>query len=361
MITRENYEEFFLLYVDDELSPATRLSVERFVADNPDLREEWEALLQCRVQPEEGHGYRDKDALLHHESSLLSLVDGELGEQQAKELEEWVRLHPQRAVELQQLMMTVSRPDADIVFPDKESLYRGSRRRAVLLPWMRAGIAAALLGGVVLLLLPGQHPTAPVASIKKNIQQVVTSPAPVALNPVDTSNLLTRDRRPSEKDEQITVKDNRLTQKERKDKPADPVRPELARESAPGEKEAVAAVMPDPIAPPKAIRPDTSGHAARTAVAEVDVQTAGRQTGSPAALPVVNIPREQSSFATEALQQGSREDETDNSIAFASATPGKNKLRGIFRKVSRAFGKTADRDNEGQRQVLISAFQVGLK
>ncbi len=59
------------------------------------------------------------------------------------------------------------------------------------------------------------------------------------------------------------------------------------------------------------------------------------------------IPKDQSSFATLALQD---EDVDQHKPA----------LRGIFRKVTRAFGKTADRDNDGNRQVLVGAFQVPL-
>jgi len=71
------------------------------------------------------------------------------------------------------------------------------------------------------------------------------------------------------------------------------------------------------------------------------------------------IPKDQSSFATQALLKESQDNEADNIVADAPS--GKTKLRRIFRRVSRAFGKTADRDDDGQRQVLISAFQVALK
>ena len=134
MITRENYEEFFILYVDNELPAAARSAVDKFITDNPDLREELTALLQCRVSPDQEPEFRDKDILFNYESPLLSYVDGELGEPERSSVEELVRRNPRAAAELRHLQMTVSQPDPSIVFPDKESLYRNQRRRAVILP-----------------------------------------------------------------------------------------------------------------------------------------------------------------------------------------------------------------------------------
>lgn len=345
MITRENYEEFFLLYVDNELPPPARSAVERFVADNPDLKEEWEALLQCRVHPDQEPEFHDKDALLQYETSLLSYVDGELDEPEQKRVEEWMQAHPERLVALQQLLMTVSHPDPSVVFPDKDTLYRGRRRRVVLIPWMRAGIAAAVMGAVALLVLSRQHPQGPVAVVHKNIKTVVTPAAPAALYPAKNDEQATA--MTTVKDTMAMVRDSRPRQKEKIERPA------YAPPPVNG---------PQPVASVTKPAMDTATRSLRTAVAAVGPQPVGEQATVAGPVAVVSIPKEQSSFATQALLQQQQEDNsTDNSIADVSAAPAKNRLRGIFRKVSRAFGKTADRDDDGQRQVLISAFQVALK
>ena len=44
-IDRNNYEEFFLLYVDGELDATQQLAVENFVQQNPDLAVELKMIL----------------------------------------------------------------------------------------------------------------------------------------------------------------------------------------------------------------------------------------------------------------------------------------------------------------------------
>ena len=52
-INRNNYEEFFLLYADNELDAETKLAVENFVQQNTDLAVELEMLLKTKSAPEE--------------------------------------------------------------------------------------------------------------------------------------------------------------------------------------------------------------------------------------------------------------------------------------------------------------------
>jgi anti-sigma factor RsiW len=168
MITRDNYEEFFLLYIDNELSIADRQRVERFVADHPDLREEWEVLQQCQLQPEQPLAFPNKNALRRPEADasaaaaavdFLSYIDGELKGKDLAATEDFIRQHPHALQELELWRQTISYPDKTLTFPDKESLYKKEGgKKIVLLPWFRAGIAAAVAGVVaLLLLLPTTH------------------------------------------------------------------------------------------------------------------------------------------------------------------------------------------------------------
>jgi anti-sigma factor RsiW len=366
MINRENYEEFFLSYVDNELPAETRLAVERFAAAHPDLREELEVLLQCRLQPEADETdavYPDKTGLLQYEESFLYYVDGELDEAGKTKVEELVRRHPEKGLELEHIMKTVSRPDLSIVFPDKESLYQPARRRRlVMMPWLQAGVAAAVLAAIVLLALPRGRK----AEIAPAATAAVKNKPAAPVTPSGTSPL-------------YSVKTDDRTRTEATPKNAGYI---AASKSAGNKTQAIVAPPKTPPLPAPAvaeIKADTgnaSGELAVTAPAHPGTP-ANMTTATPdkAATPAtsvtaVYIPKEQSSFATQALlkdaqaQEDAKNDVADNNMTQAAELPqaqGKTKLRGIFRRVTRAFGKTADRDDDGQRQVSISVFQVALK
>lgn len=348
MITRENYEEYFLLYGDNELPAAARLAVEEFVSANPDLREEWETLLQCRFHPSRLEVFPDKELLLQQD--LLSYIDGELDEEGRRAVESFVATHPAKAVELQQLSMTVNHPDLSVTFPDKGSLYRSASRKTFLLPWMRAGIAAAVIGLAALLLLVVPHkeavsPAAPTVA-KKNTPAPVTPEAP---SPLYSSGKV---------DQKVDPGQEKMTAK------LEPPRRQGTRKTnapAPAEKKAdVAPRSQEPVRPANAVAITDNRASEAAVVAEIAPNAAEKTLIKPVtALLAVNIPREQSSFATQALLAEAQADETKQ---LADASPaGRSKLRGIFRKVSRTFGKTAERDSDGQKEVLISAFQVALK
>src|SRR5579864_6725444 len=65
-INRNNYESFFLLYLDRELNPSEMLEVENFVTANADLQKEFSLLSQTILIPAQIE-FSQKEILFHNE------------------------------------------------------------------------------------------------------------------------------------------------------------------------------------------------------------------------------------------------------------------------------------------------------
>ena len=63
-INRHNYEECFILYMDNELSSDERRMVEEFIQHHPDLKEELEILQQFKLTPDTDIIFESKEELL---------------------------------------------------------------------------------------------------------------------------------------------------------------------------------------------------------------------------------------------------------------------------------------------------------
>ncbi|MBL7741445.1 MAG: hypothetical protein JNK14_19655 [Chitinophagaceae bacterium] len=161
-LNRQNYEEYFILYLDNELSSEDRRMVEIFAEENPDLKAELDMLLQTKLSPDTAVTFDNKEALLFHNSSpinlnnyeeqLLSYIDNELTVQEAKDVERFVAENPAIKKELELFQKTKLQPEV-IVHPDKESLYRREEKVRVVpiaigMRWWRIAAAAVLLIGI---------------------------------------------------------------------------------------------------------------------------------------------------------------------------------------------------------------------
>jgi len=150
-INRHNYEEFFLLYVDDELSAAERKTVDVFVKENPDLLIEMTMLQQTVVKADDivldkkDWLYMEEDITAMQENLLL-YVDDELAPADKKSIEALLVADKIVQAEWNILKQTKLQPDSNIVFADKQSLYRREEGRIVGMKWWRVAAAAVLLG-----------------------------------------------------------------------------------------------------------------------------------------------------------------------------------------------------------------------
>jgi anti-sigma factor RsiW len=150
LINRHNYEEFFLLYIDNELSAAERNAVELFVQDNADLKAELNTLQQT-VYKADAAVYENKEELLKDEfavlqQNLLFYIDDELSDSDKLTVEKLLKADSSAGKELALLQKTKLLPDTVIVFANKKSLYRKEGGKVIGMPWRRIAAAAILLG-----------------------------------------------------------------------------------------------------------------------------------------------------------------------------------------------------------------------
>jgi len=157
-INRNNYEEYFILYLDNELGVEDRHQVEAFAELHPDLKIELQLLLQTKTAPDE-ISFPGKQQLFRNaeqekyeknlEQFLLLYIDDELNTEERTGLESFLRHNQQAQADLALLTRTRLQPES-IQFPDKQLLYRKEeKQRVIAMKWWRLAAAAVLLLGIV--------------------------------------------------------------------------------------------------------------------------------------------------------------------------------------------------------------------
>ena len=188
-INRTNYENFFLLYVDGELSTTEMQAVERFALENSDLGAELDALLETKLSAEDSFSFVDKEVLyrtasnvineINYEEQFLLFLDNELTETENEQTKSFLVAHPELQASFE-LLQETKLPQETISFGDKSVLYQKETRKPVAMGWWRMAVAAALFGLMVMVwnLLPSD----------KQIDPLVKTGKTTAL-PTKTNNL----------------------------------------------------------------------------------------------------------------------------------------------------------------------------
>src|SRR5882672_8887523 len=152
-----NYEEYFILYLDNELSAEDRGQVENFILQHPELKEELDILSQYKLVPDTEIVFPGKASLLKQEENsmgaeadlpgnnylegLILYADNELTAEERKSIEHFIAQNPAAARELMLLQRAKLQPE-DIHFPGKESLYRREEKvRVIAIRWWKVAIA----------------------------------------------------------------------------------------------------------------------------------------------------------------------------------------------------------------------------
>ena len=155
-INTNNYEEYFLLYADNELSALEKNMVEDFVNQHPELEEELLMFKQSVIKPDDDCVMEDKKSLFketkkfinhnNYEEILIMYHDNELNGWEREQTETFLLQNPKLGHELMILQKTKLVPDITITFPGKEVLYR-KEGKVVPFKWWRS-VAAAIIAAI---------------------------------------------------------------------------------------------------------------------------------------------------------------------------------------------------------------------
>jgi tellurite resistance protein len=155
VITRDNYEAYFVMYVDDELNATERKAVEQFIAQNADLEEEMVMLQQSVLKADDHIVFDQKDLLFkgaeqtpineqNCEEYFVRYGDDELTNAEKDKVEQFVYHHPQYQADFELIQQIKLVPDNALNFPNKTYLYRSEEddNRVIAFPWWRFSAAA---------------------------------------------------------------------------------------------------------------------------------------------------------------------------------------------------------------------------
>jgi hypothetical protein len=370
VITRDNYEAFFVMYVDDELNATERKAVEQFIEQNPDLEEEMVMLQQSVLRADDHIVFEQKELLFkgdehtsineqNCEEYFVRYGDDELTNAEKEKVEQFVYYHPKYQADFELIQQVKLVPDNNLSFPDKTYLYRTEEddNRVIAFPWRRftaAAVAIMVIGTLAWYIAGNTGNRNEVAkgtpftksTNDNNIRPEVVSPnniepgktaedngVAVAKTPAPV-NTITGDKQP---DNIVVAASHKKNIPERSNKrrssyvqpietptpEQDPEITDIAIASKP-----VEVVIDNPYQKPAVKGTEITG----TVAQQVPVHTVASKTN----------------------------DEPDQSSTYVLNAPiNKTPLRGFFRKVSRVVEKVTTPE-EGKKGVRIANLEIAL-
>jgi hypothetical protein len=373
IINSHNYEEYFILYMDNELSSDERRMVEAFMQEHPDLKEELELLEQFKLIPDKAISFPHKEDLLkengealitlnNYEEWLVLYIDNELTHTKRIKVESFAAAHPHVAAELALLQRTKLRPEA-VVFTDKQFLYRREEKvRPIGVIRWRAAAAVLLFGlGVTIALVINNNgkdgstasgTNTPVPSV--NNPELVKGTTPIQNGeakkealPVVKEGILSPEKNSTTPStyKQVVANINKMPQKEN--------RKELKQISPIDNENKQAPVMVDINNKPNnnLPKPDQNPYVQQK---EYDAITVIAKSDIPPVKTDNNISATNEIVTTQATQP--------SDYILSSNGGKKNKNRGIFRKIARTFEKRTNIDpTEDGDKLLVAGFAIKMK
>jgi hypothetical protein len=367
-ITRHNYEEFFILYLDNELSSNDRRLVKGFVQQHPDLKEELDLLFQYKLVPDTHIVFDGKEDLIkingdtpvtlsNYDEWLVLYMDNELSPAQQANVEEFIAANPAVNEEFILLQRTRLQPE-EIVFADKASLYRKEEKvRPMPVRWWRIAAAAILLLGIGIATAVFVN-NKPAGEIVKGTTSEKNTPLPVTV-PKESNDPVNENIVAENNNTDLTPAIEQVVTIPIKEK-SNTVKDRLPVIILPPAKEEIVVVnnndkksndLPKPLYNPNMIKND----AGNNTVVNNNLSNETIKPKNTLTNPVVTTQNPSSSEIVYATNHNSDVSELEQPDGK------KNKNRGIFRKIARTFEKRTDIDPTDDNRLLVAGLSINLK
>lgn len=207
-ITRENYEIWFVDWLDNSLSGEEIEELNFFLENNPDLREEFSDLSAIRLKPDvKSFPARDRAKkstadLSGKQFEILcaASVENDLNEEQQNELDEMISADPEKAITLR-IFRKLKLSSPEIYYAGRKKLLRLTPARKVMrIAWI--GLSAAAVVSILIMtgVFRNQHQAVitPVVAQNKQVQvpsentEYSQSPVPEITEAADSAPLIKR-------------------------------------------------------------------------------------------------------------------------------------------------------------------------
>lgn len=232
-INRNNYESYFIDYLDGNLEHEVIDDFIEFINQNPDLREELELVSSVKLEPGQ-LVFEKKDDLFRPDfesqqvfnEHAIAMLEGDLSNAGEEQFRQYLEKHPDKQREAELFSKTRLVPDESIQYSRKKSLYREPAGKTILLWSLR--IAAVLILAVAMYVVVQIEPDVP----NGPQQAEVITPAPVEPS---VEQAVSGKEKPSEQvvQEQETNENPAPAQKPVVQKPAPVVKKEPAAQREP--------------------------------------------------------------------------------------------------------------------------------
>jgi hypothetical protein len=359
-IDRHNYEEYFLLYIDNELNVDQKKQVDLFVQENPDLEEELVMLKQSRLIPDDSIVFDRKHSLMkeedgQHSNSFINLnnyeqwlimyVDDELSAEEKLAVERFALTHEHVQQELE-LFQQAKLQAEEIVFPDKEILFRREKSvRVISIQWWKVAVAAILIisAGITLHSIFNNQTNKGITP--DGIAKKEQTPAPIStISPNKDDQTASLPKEDKEQKAVTNSVDKQLSkEKKQQDQPGEENNQQLVYNSS------------------KQTTERTEVH--QPAVIEIDKNTI-EQPKMSEAIALDDKMHKENINAVPVTKAGvetpDKSSTSDDAVQYASNAENK-KFRGFFRKATRLIERTTNINAADDDKVLIGGMAINLK